>query len=156
MTRALPVVVLLLGVLSVIAHAALRAAPPSSGLETLPIFVPASLEVEALMRAERGQEAGRGGLEAADLARALLDERFDAATAARLQQPLSRLRAAREALLDARNRRHQLNVALMQAGVRIGRELSPPQWQHVISSRDAVKATEEAALFDALERSVQR
>lgn len=156
MTRALPLVVLLVGVLSVIAHAALRGSPPASGLETLPIFVPASLEVEALMRTERGQAAGRGGLEAADLARALLQERFDDETASRLTQPLARLRAARHALLDARDRRHQLNVTLMQAGVRIGRELTPPQWTHVISSRDAVKATEEAALFDALEQAVQR
>ena len=66
------------------------------------------------------------------------------------------MRAAREALLDARNRRHQLNVTLMQAGVRIGRELSPAQWEHVISSRDAVKATEEAQLFDALDRALAR
>lgn len=156
MSRALPTLVLVLGVVSLLVHAALRAAPPASGLESLPIFVPASLEVEQLLRAERGQEAGRGGLEAADLAQALLRERFDAATAARLEAPLQDVRAAREALLDARNRRHQLNVTLMQAGVRIGRELSPAQWEHVISSRDAVKATEEAQLFDALDRALAR
>ena len=150
----LPFAVAALALLTVAGHAALQAWPRASGLETLPIFVPASLEVEDLMRAERGQEAGRGGLEAADLARVLLEERLDPATAAALEAPLARLRAAREALLDARNRRHQLNVALMRSGVSIGRELTPAQWEHVISSRDAVKATEEAALFEELERAV--
>ncbi len=67
-----------LGLLSLGLHAALILNPPASGLETLPIFVPASLEEEVKMRAERGQEAGRGGLEPLELAQVLLAERFDA------------------------------------------------------------------------------
>ena len=109
-----------------------------------------------MQRAARGQSAGRGGLEAADLAQALLEERFSTETAAALEEPLAAVRAARAALLDARNRRHALNVSLMRAGVDLGRELTPAQWEHVISSRDAVKATEEAALFGELEAALAR
>lgn len=152
----LPWIVAAAALVSVLVHGALVLSPPASGLTTMPIFVPASLEVEALLRAERGQEAGRGGLEAADLARALLNERVDPATAAALEAPLARVRAARESLLDARNRRHQLNVALMRAGVSLGKELTPAQWEHVISSRDEVKALQEGELFDALEQAVRR
>lgn len=151
-----PWVVVGVSVATVLAHIALVACPPASGLATLPIFVPASLEVEASLRAERGQQAGRGGLEAADLAEALLSERFGDETAAALREPLAEVRAARVALLDARNRRHALNVALMRAGVDLGRELTPEQWEHVISSRDAVKATEEAQLFERLEAAIAR
>lgn len=145
-----------LSVATVLAHAVLVLRPPASGLATLPIFVPASLEVESVQRAARGQSAGRGGLEAADLAQALLEERFSTETAAALEEPLAAVRGARVALLDARNRRHALNVSLMRAGVDLGRELTPAQWEHVISSRDAVKATEEAALFGELEAALAR
>lgn len=145
-----------LSVATVLAHLVLVLRPPGSGLATLPIFVPASLEVESVQRSARGQSAGRGGLEAADLAQALLEERFSTETAAALEEPLAAVRAARAALLDARNRRHALNVSLMRAGVDLGRELTPAQWEHVISSRDAVKATEEAALFGELEATLAR
>jgi hypothetical protein len=40
--------------------------------------------------------------------------------------------------------------------VDLGRELTPEQWEHVISSRDAVKATEEAQLFERLEAAIAR
>lgn len=115
---------------------------------TLPIFVPVSLEHERAMRAERGQPAGRGGEEAVDLARALDGAGLDAATAAAVAPRLAAMKELRARLLAARDRRHQLNVAMMEVGARLGAELLPAQWDVIQSRRDALRAPVDAALFD--------
>jgi hypothetical protein len=156
MSRALPVLpaLALAAALSLGAHAALRLWTPRSGLEVMPVFVPASLAVEQDLRAQRGQPAGRGGLEAAELAAGLLQRPVPPAQAAALSAPLARLAEGRARLLEARGRRHHLNVALMRAGVELGRALDADQWDWIQGSRDQVKASREAALFDALERKL--
>ena len=153
MSRLLPAVGLF-ALLSLGLHAALQAWTPASGLELMPVFVPASLAVEREQRAQRGQPAGRGGLEAAELAGRLLQRELTPAEAQALAAPLAQLRANRVALLDARGRRHHLNVALMRAGVELGRALDPAQWAWIQGSRDGVKAQREGALFDELERKL--
>lgn len=110
----------------------------------LPIFVPVSLEHEKGMRAERGQPAGRGGEEAVELARALSDRPLPPEAAPLVE----RLRATRLGLLDRRERRHQLNVALMNVGVELGAVLTPEQWEWVVSHRDQLRRTDDAAVFE--------
>ena len=144
----------LIGVLSVLLHIGLRLWTPRSGLEVLPVFVPASLSLEREQRATRGQPAGRGGMEAAAMAEELLQRPISADRAAELRPLMAEVRAQREALLDARGRRHHLNVALMRAGARLGRTLSADQWDWIQGSRDQVKAGREAALFDRLEAAL--
>jgi hypothetical protein len=117
------------------------------GFATLPIFVPVSLEYERQMRSSRNQPAGRGGEEAVTLARALLEEPgLDASLAPRLET----LRATRAKLLDARGRRHALNIALMDVGVAVTKELTPAQWDLIHMKRDALRARTEAEIFDRL------
>ncbi len=112
----------------------------------LPIFVPVSLDHERAMRTKLGQPVGRGGEEAVELARALLDVEVPPSVGPTLE----RLRASRLALLELRDRRHQLNVALMNVGVALGAELTPDQWTHVISHRDELRSVTDAAVFDRL------
>jgi hypothetical protein len=117
-----------------------------SGFATLPIFVPVSLEYERQMRAARGQAAGRGGEEAVSLARALADETLDPA----LAPAIERLRDTRARLLDARGRRHALNIALMDVGVSVAAALTPEQWAAIHMRRDALRARTEADVFGRL------
>ncbi|MDP2314490.1 MAG: hypothetical protein Q8P41_16425 [Pseudomonadota bacterium] len=122
------------------------------GLATMPIFVPVSLEYERQMRTARGQPAGRGGEEAAALARALVEEPdLDPALAPQVEA----LRATRERLLDARGRRHALNVALMDVGVAVVSELTPEQWAAIHMQRDSLRARTEAEVFDRLREKLR-
>lgn len=124
--------------------AMMRAGP---GFATLPIFVPVSLQYEQQLRAQRGQPAARGGEEAFLLAAALLDvDGLDPA----LRPQIEALKATRLRLLDARNRRHALNIALMDVGVAVATQLTPAQWDGIHMRRDAIKAEAEAAVFDRL------
>lgn len=118
---------------------------------TLPIFVPVSLEVEQQMRQQRGQPAKRGGEEAILLAQALLDEDLDPSLAPKMEA----LRQTRAKLLDARGRRHDLNIALMDVGVAVTAELTPTQWDHIHMERDTLRARTEAAVFERLEQKLQ-
>lgn len=116
-----------------------------SGFATLPIFVPVSLEYERQMRSARGQPAGRGGEEAVTLARALAEEPdLDPA----LGPAVEAMRATRAELLDARGRRHALNIALMDVGVAVATELTPAQWAEIHMRRDVLRAHTEAEVFD--------
>lgn len=117
------------------------------GFATLPIFVPVSLEYERQMRSARGQPAGRGGEEAVALARALTDE---AGLDPALAPQVAALRDTRERLLDARGRRHALNIALMDVGVAVASELTPEQWAEIHMKRDVLRARTEAEVFDRL------
>jgi hypothetical protein len=118
---------------------------------TLPIFVPVSLEYEQQMRQQRNQPARRGGEEAILLAQALLDEDLDPALAPKIDA----LRQTRAKLLDARGRRHNLNIALMNVGVAVAAELTPAQWDHIHMERDALRARTEAAVFDRLQQKLR-
>ena len=147
-------VLVLLLTLSCLANLAVisRSGPQHS---TLPIFVPASLAYEQQLRQDRDQPAGQGtGREAAELVQwiqeGLQEQPLDAATRARLAPQLLALRDTRAELLEARNRRHALNVAMMQLGVALGRELTPAQWDQVHMSRDLLRAREELLLYDSL------
>ena len=115
----------------------------ASGFATLPILVPASLEYEARMRVERGQPAPSAPLDAAAAAQAVLDRPATPDARANVQA----LRDERLALLDLRNRRHALNVRIMDVGLDVARELTPEQWAVIDSQRDALKARAEAATF---------
>jgi hypothetical protein len=121
------------------------------GFATLPVFVPASLEHERAMREARGQPAGRGGEEALRAAEALLRAPVDPSRAPAQRDALARVRATREALLQARNRRHALNIALMDMAVEVARDLSPEQWDAIHMRRDALRGKAEAELFSRVE-----
>ena len=136
---------LLLGVGCLLSGRSLLTHPPA--FATLPIFVPVSLEYERKLRAARSQPAGRGGEEAIALARALLaEEELDPALADRV----ALLSGRREALLDARGRRHALNIALMDVGVAVAAELTPAQWDRIHMRRDELRARTEAEVFSRL------
>lgn len=117
-----------------------------SGFATLPIFVPASLKYEQQLRADRNEPAGKGGGDAAALAQVLLNDPAAASVAPQLAQ----LRELRAQLLDARNRRHALNIRMMDVGVAVARELSPAQWDAIHMNRDGLRARSELASYDRL------
>lgn len=143
--------VALLGV--IVAEVGLLAYQPSS-FATLPIFVPVSLEYERQMRAERGQPARRGGEEAMQLAasleRSVNDGRLTPEEARALTPHLQAIARTRAAILDARGRRHNLNIALMDVGVAATRVLTPAQWDAVHMTRDGVRAGADAVVLDRL------
>jgi hypothetical protein len=116
------------------------------GFATLPILVPVSLEHERALRAARGTPAGPTA-DPARLAQALL-----AAPGTPTVRPedIAALRDARLGLLDARERRHALNVRLMDVGIDVARQLTPAQWDSVHMHRDALRRDADAALFDRL------
>lgn len=115
-----------------------------TGYATLPIFVPVSLEYERQMRSDRQQPAGKGGEEANDLVRELLS-RTDVDPA--LAPQIAALKVQRDKLLDARNRRHALNIALMDVGVAVTTQLTPSQWDRIHMQRDAIRGKSDAAVF---------
>ena len=124
-----------------------------SGFATLPIFVPVSLEYERTLRQRRGQPAGQGGEEALHLVQALQEMDLDPTTRARVAPLVERLKTARSELLAARERRHGLNIALMDVGVALARQLDPAQWDHIHMHRDALREAQE---MEAFERLLQR
>lgn len=116
---------------------------PGTGFSTLPILIPVSLEHEA---------AGRGAR-----ARAPLDTARVEALLARLEAGpvdpslaprIEALADDRAALLALRDRRHQLNLALMRRGAVVARLLEPAQWEVVVNHRDAARGEAEAAVLD--------
>lgn len=119
------------------------------GFATLPIFVPASLAHEKALRAERGQPAGKGGVEAVELAESLLRDATVSSDPA-LAGEVAALGETRARLLDARNRRHALNIRLMDVGVAVARELTPAQWDAIHMRRDAIRGKAERDLFARL------
>lgn len=152
MSRLPWVVVGLLGLSCAAEVALLLTDPPTHA--TLPIFIPVSLEMERGMRARRNQPAGRGGEEAMQVVRALEDlesASLDPATASALAPTVATMAETRAKLLDARNRRHALNVALMDVGVDVATELTAAQWDAVQSRRDALRADDDAAVFARLQ-----
>ncbi|MCB9764585.1 MAG: hypothetical protein H6739_32725 [Alphaproteobacteria bacterium] len=145
------VVSILLAVMCVLHLYVLLAQPDHA---TLPIFVPASLKYEKRLRAERNQPAAMGGQEAAELARFLSEPGQDLGDDPRLRGRLEAMKATRAALLDARGRRHALNVKMMGVGVRVGQNLSGAQWDHVHMNRDAFRAAAEFERYDRLLESL--
>ncbi|MFZ5480902.1 MAG: hypothetical protein ACOZNI_29345 [Myxococcota bacterium] len=126
-------------------HALLK---PASGFATMPILVPVSLAYEQQMRAARAQPATDGGEGAMRDA-----ERLAAGGAgleATLRPKIEALRDTRAKLLDARGRRHALNIRLMDVGVAVATELTPAQWDRIHMRRDALRAEADAAVFDRL------
>ncbi len=123
---------------------------PGEGFATMPILTPTSLVYEAQLREERGQPAGMGGAEAVAMAEALLaaPASSDPAVAAEVEA----LAQDRAQLLSLRNRRHALNVAMMDVGVEVARRLRPAQWQAVLMGRDQTRAAAEAETFERLRR----
>ncbi len=122
--------------------------------ETLPLFVPVSLEYEKALRSDRSQPAGRGGEEATAVADLLEGMDLDPATRAAITPHVEALRAARQRVLALRNERHQLNVALMEVGVELGTTLDERQWDIVQRGRDAVRGREDAAVFERLQQKL--
>lgn len=118
--------------------------------ETLPLFVPVSLEYEKGLRTERSQPAGRGGEEATMVADLLEGMELDPATRAAIAPHVLALGEARQRVLTLRNERHQLNVALMGVGVELGTTLDERQWDIVQRGRDAVRGKDDAAVFERL------
>jgi len=121
----------------------------------LPIFVPVSLEYERAMRRQRNQPVGRGGEQALELVRVLLAEPLEPATAAQLEPSIRALRDSRARLLELRNRRHALNVAMMDLGVALVAELEPGQWEVINAQRDVLRASGDLAAFDQLLESLR-
>lgn len=125
-----------------------------SGFSTLPIFVPVSLEYEKQLRNSRQQPASRSGDQLMALAQSLEQSTLPPEVAARLKPSLDALFKTRLQLLEARNRRHTLNIALMDVGIQITHRLRPEQWEKIHMRRDALRAKAESEVFERLERKL--
>ena len=122
--------------------------------ETLPLFVPVSLEYERALQATH-KSTGHGGEEAATVAKLLSGFTLDDATKAAIAPHVQALGDARQRVLALRNERHQLNVALMQVGAALGTTLDAAQWDIVQRGRDAVRAKDDAAVFERLREQLE-
>lgn len=124
-----------------------------TGFGTLPIFVPLSLEHERQLRAERAQPPGDNGEQAVRVAEGLIARQ--AALEPTLRPKIEAVRDARAKLLDARDRRHALNVRLMDVGVAVTATLTPAQWDSIHMRRDALRAEADAEVFDRVLQKVR-
>ncbi len=123
-----------------------------TGYATLPIFVPVSLEIERQMRAERQQPAGKGAEEASEFMRQLAARPdLDPALAPKVEA----LNVLHRQLLDARSRRHALNIALMDVGVAVTKELTPSQWGRIHMQRDEIRARSDAAVYERVQEKLK-
>ncbi len=121
-----------------------------AGFRTLPILIPVSLEYERAMRAGSPNRLLYSGEDLLTVLGAM--ERLDIPpdVAARLGRRLQSLIQARDRLLEAREQRHALNVALMGTGVAVARELQPDQWDYINMHRDQLRGKMEAQVFQRL------
>ena len=87
------------------------------------------------------------------LAQSLLQQNLDPAIRVRLAPQFEQLAQTRAQMLELRNRRHTLNIALMDVGIALTAELTPTQWEQVHMQRDALRGRAEA---DVLERVLEK
>lgn len=112
----------------------LGASESSVTVKTMPILTPVSLDYERRQRQ---------GEEPVDIHRVI-----NAATHINPKQvpqaEYEQFVADRMEMLSLRNRRHELNVRLMEAGVGLLEILTLDQWTFIQSQRDAIQAEQES------------
>jgi len=117
--------------------------------EMMPIFTPVSLQYEQQLR----QGTAPLNIRQAMMVLEDIDEKIDRGTVE--EKDLLQLRENRKKMLEFRNRRHDLNIAMMNLAVEIVQELDPEQWNIIQSQRDAIQAKVEMEIFDDLLRRLQ-
>jgi hypothetical protein len=122
---------------------------------TMPILVPVTPEFEDAARARRGLSASRGVEEALTLASRIEPGKLAAEDRALVRDALPALEAAQARLLALRERRHALNIRLMEAGVEMTSVLTPAQWDKVHMNRDSVRAQADVTTFDRLRAALK-
>ena len=109
---------------------------------TMPIFTPVSLQYEKQMR---------NGEEPLNIRQAMsiLPRLEDLVRQGKVREKdLLKFKEDRQKMLDLRNKRHELNIEMMELAVDIVGELTTEQWEIIQSQRDALQAEVEMAIFD--------
>ena len=115
---------------------------PGVQFSTMPIFTPVSLQYEKELR---NGEAPLNIREAMSILPQL--ERLASQGNIR-QQDLLKFKKDRNTMLELRNKRHELNIEMMELAVAIVSDLSKEQWDVIQSQRDALQAEVEMEMFD--------
>ena len=115
---------------------------PGVQFSTMPIFTPVSLQYEKELR---NGEAPLNIREAMSILPQL--ERLASQGNIR-QQDLLKFKEDRKTMLELRNKRHELNIEMMELAVAIVSDLSKAQWDVIQSQRDALQAEVEMEMFD--------
>jgi hypothetical protein len=149
MSRALPWLVALV---QAIALGIQFQGDPVTGFATLPIFTPLSPEMEQAMRNERGQPTPISPREALKRAEAQVRDPDSSVTPTDLRT----LSETVEALRAARDRRHGLNVSMMNTAVAVAKELEPNQWAWIHMHRDARDGAHEVDMLDRLRKQLSQ
>ena len=115
---------------------------PDIQFSTMPIFTPVSLQYEKELR------NGEPPLNIRQ-AMSILPQLENLALQGNIrQQDLLKFKEDRKRMLDLRNKRHELNIEMMELAVAIVGHLSEEQWQVIQSQRDALQAEVEMEIFD--------
>ena len=125
---------------------------PATAFTTLPIFTPLSPELEQAMRNERGQPTPITPREALKRAEAQIRDPNSKVAPADIRK----LSKTMEALRAARDQRHGLNVAMMNTGVAVAKELEPSQWAWIEMHRDARDGAHEVEMLERLRKQLSQ
>jgi len=134
-------ILLLVGLLLVQLQPRASSAPQ---FEVLPIFTPVSLQYEAEIHQ---------GEEPVDIRKLLqilpeLEQKLEGSEVSK--EDLLRLNEQRQRMLQLRNRRHELNIAMMEGAISVLSELNEEQWAFIQSNRDRMQAEIEADIMERL------
>ena len=115
-----------------------------SDFAIMPILAPVSLDYEQYMR------DGRKPLNIGEMMKILpeLEKSLDPAKVS--MSELLLFQEHRNQMLELRNERHQLNIALMDDGIALLKDLTPAQWDWVQSQRDHNQAVIEMQIVESL------
>ncbi len=115
---------------------------PQSDTAVLPILTPVSLEYE---------KAYRSGEPPVDIHQ-MMDriQQVQPTSSPENSIEVRNFISDRKQMLELRNRRHELNIELMNAGIELISMLNDDQWSLVQSQRDRVKLDKEESLMEEL------
>lgn len=132
----------------------------------MPIFLPASIELEQRLKSERqlvqtpengSQSRSVGRITVDDLVRGMLSLEQDEnlvlsnSQASWICPLLKEMTEKRKRLLELRNMRHHLNEYSMDFGILIAQNLTPKQFAYVVGNRDeALLILQEAPYWEEL------
>ena len=122
---------------------------PQLHFSTMPIFTPVSLQYEKELR------EGQAPLNIRQAMSILPHLERLALQGTIRQQDLLKFKENRKKMLDLRNKRHQLNIEMMELAVDIVGDLSKEQWEIIQSQRDALQAEVEMEIFDSALRKLE-
>ncbi len=129
----------------------------ATGFSTMPILSPVSPEIESALRKSRGQGTPVNPRRAVRIVQAIeSDKALEGSARKTVGKYLDRAIQTLAALRRARDRRHGLNVEMMEVGVQVSSRLTPAQWASVHLHRDSRDGAAEVQTLERLRARLQQ